>query len=734
MNLPNSSALLFDDVRIEPATFQAFKAGQAVQLEPKTLRLLLFLIENRSRLIDKEEILKTIWNGTHVTENALAVEIAKLRRTLGDDPKAPKYIQTVHTRGYRFIAEVEVRNGSENPQAGTFPAADDKEFDSSMPNTEEPKALNEPVPHQPAPGRWLGKLLLAMALLSALAIAGLLGLKAYRGPRSTDAALPLVIRQITTWPGLDCNPAFSPDGESIAYSSDHTGDFEIYVKALAPGARDIQVTTDGQQNFDPAWSPDGKRIAYYSMKRHGIFTMPALGGVAKQVTDFGSHPEWSPDGQWLAFQSVSSPDLDAVPMGASTIWIVSSQGGTPRQLTKADYPPGSHFAPSWSPDGTRIAFINFDTLSPQVWSIALSGEKLQSITQHGTGDKSWPIYAPDGKGIYYNREEALWKTPIWSDNGAPAGEPVKVADLGSTVIRHPTLSASGRWIAYSASTATNNLISVPVSPITNEPAGPQLFLTNEPGTRHIAPAFSPNGSKIAFSAQRRGDALNVWMSDVDGGNLTQVTIDGGRFPSWYPDGKQLAFLSDRQGHRRFWSIASVGGNEKSLFELDGIENPRMSPDAHEVAFNFTRGGVVNVATVPIVGGEPKLLTDDKELAGWPCWSPDGKFLALEIKRGDDTHIAIIPSKGGEPIQLTFEPGQSWPNSWSPDGDKIVFAGARDGIWNLWWVSRSNKTVRQLTHNTKLSVYFRYPAWSPLGNRIVSEHSESRGNVYVMELR
>ena len=98
MTLRNSSVFLFDDIRVEPNTFRAFKAGQLVQLEPKALRLLLFLIENRDRLIEKEEILDAIWSGTHVTENALTREIGKLRKILGDDPKAPKYIQTVHTR------------------------------------------------------------------------------------------------------------------------------------------------------------------------------------------------------------------------------------------------------------------------------------------------------------------------------------------------------------------------------------------------------------------------------------------------------------------------------------------------------------------------------------------------------------------------------------------------------------------------------------------------------------
>src|SRR5262245_49638747 len=109
----NSSVFLFDDVRVEPITFRAFKAGNLIQLEPKTLRLLLFLIENHGRLIEKQEILNTIWPGTHVTENALVREVGKLRKTLGDDPKVPKYIQTVHTRGYRFIAEVEITNSSQ---------------------------------------------------------------------------------------------------------------------------------------------------------------------------------------------------------------------------------------------------------------------------------------------------------------------------------------------------------------------------------------------------------------------------------------------------------------------------------------------------------------------------------------------------------------------------------------------------------------------------------------------
>lgn len=112
MTARNSSVFLFDDIRVEPSAFRAFKAEQVISLEPKTLKLLLFLIENRGRLIEKEELLDAVWSGTYVTENALTREIGKLRKSLGDDPKAPKYIETVHTRGYRFIAELADANGA----------------------------------------------------------------------------------------------------------------------------------------------------------------------------------------------------------------------------------------------------------------------------------------------------------------------------------------------------------------------------------------------------------------------------------------------------------------------------------------------------------------------------------------------------------------------------------------------------------------------------------------------
>lgn len=84
--------------------------------------------------------------------------------------------------------------------------------------------------------------------------------------------------------------------------------------------------------------------------------------------------------------------------------------------------------------------------------------------------------------------------------------------------------------------------------------------------------------------------------------------------------------------------------------------------------------------------------------------------------------------------ITFDHGRNWIHTFSPDGDKIVFAGERNGVWNVYWVSRSTKQQEQLTNYTKLNAYVRYPAWSPLGNQIVYEYAETTGNIWLMELK
>jgi Tol biopolymer transport system component len=99
-----------------------------------------------------------------------------------------------------------------------------------------------------------------------------------------------------------------------------------------------------------------------------------------------------------------------------------------------------------------------------------------------------------------------------------------------------------------------------------------------------------------------------------------------------------------------------------------------------------------------------------------------------------TVLGVMPAGGGEFTPLVDAPLENWCNSWSPDDDKIAYAALRDGVWNLYWVSRSTRREQPLTDHKLFRTYVRYPEWSPKGDQIVYEFAGTKGNLFVAELR
>jgi len=182
----------FDNVIVETEEFRVLKDGEPVTLEPKAFAVLIFLIENRGRLISKEEMLDAAWKDSFVTPNALTRVVAQLRRALGDASQNSRYIETVPTRGYRFIADVVESNGQTNGNRLPPSIKGNKPREAvsmETPASIDPASLVGTPPRKPNFWQWRTNIISAVVLLVIL-MAGIAYLTVSRSPAKADTATP----------------------------------------------------------------------------------------------------------------------------------------------------------------------------------------------------------------------------------------------------------------------------------------------------------------------------------------------------------------------------------------------------------------------------------------------------------------------------------------------------------------------------------------------------------------
>jgi Tol biopolymer transport system component/DNA-binding winged helix-turn-helix (wHTH) protein len=738
----STERIRFGGFELDPRAGELLRGKVRIRLQEQPLQILLMLLEKPGELVTRDEIRNRLWPNDTVVEfdHSIGTAIKKLRQALDDEAGSPRYVETLPRRGFRLKVPV-VKSAAVVEEAKAPP-----------PPVQPRAAVGSPAPAVAPPQprrRWwpVVPFLFAAVVLSAIWLAPRLlrhfGFSLDSGETLDESSLT----QVTTSIGADIMPSLSPDGSAVAYSSDKNGSFEIYVKTLAAGGREIQLTSDGNQNVEPAWSPDGTQIAYYSRKKDGIWLIPALGGTARRLTDFGSLPNWSPDSSRIVFQSQGMNEYSQTAYAAlppSTLWVVQAQGGAPTQLTQPGNPSGGHGAPSWSPDGKHIAFSSTSAGLAEIWMIPANGGTPQRLAAGGVYD---PVYGPGGRNLYFSQIQletnqqrgtgltfALMRLDF-TPEGAAVGNPELVKESGTVIYKGLHFSANGRFLAFSAIADNNNLQSVPVSPATGEAVGDPVPLTRDTAMRKTSPRFSPDGGQIAYTLVQSGENIAVWMIDEDGKNAhpVGVTATNSVLPGWLPPGGKLTFQSEQNGQEMIEAIDLNAGTTSALREFGQNDAPlRLSPDGKQVAYGERQGGAVNVWVAPInqEDGPAKQLTFGKGLMSYPCWSPDGKTIGFE----DGLEIAVVPSTGGPVTVLTANHQPSLPNDWSPDGDKIVFAGLRNGVWNVWWVSRSTRQEHQVTHYTRDNIQMLYPSWSPRGDQIVYEYTETAGNIWLMKVK
>jgi Tol biopolymer transport system component/DNA-binding winged helix-turn-helix (wHTH) protein len=711
----------FDSVTVDGAAFRVTVGGAPRALEPKAFRLLQFLIEHRERAVTKAEIFDAVWQGVAVTDNALTRAIAQIRKAIDDDPRQPRYIETVPSVGYRFVAAV---------HAAASPAG-----------------LSLPQPPPPAAPRarvgWRTGMIVAVlaAIVGGTLLFLVLGRRTAPGPPSSTP--PLVPVQFSSSSGLDSGPAFSPDGRLVAYATDDAGSFEIVVKSFDAAARELRVTNDGGENLSPAFSPDGQWIAFWSAKRGGVFRVPALGGPVQRLTEFGAHPVYSPDGRWIVFRSTAAVSLSTTDYywpAQSTLWLVPAEGGPPAELKAQDGSalPGGQAFPTFSADGTEIRFVSHANDESSIWSYRLADRRVRKHFGSTTRRFGNALFSRDDSRMWFvdwhlNGNIGILEQRLDPGTLTPAGDPTVVFPPLFAAPRDLALSPDGRHIAF---TATQPLSRILVQPIGT--GGPAVSVAENTTFRAALVRTSPDGTHLLYTAFPRNGLARIWMVLAEG--AAPVAVSGPRdatqfYGGFTADNAAVLFAEWRGDKAQLWRERLSDGARERLADLPRpVDQIGWSADGSRLVYHDDKEPRRRLYLQDVRSGARQVVAEGAEDYGFGRFSRDDRWISMEISHrargGDD--IGVVPSSGG-PIDVILRSTQpTFASGWMPDHDRILFAGFRDGAWNVYSVSRTTRVVEKLTAYDRLRIYVRYPDWVA-GNRLTYEYNETRGNVFVADV-
>lgn len=704
----------FSDVEVSEPELRAMRAGQALEIEPKAFRVLVHLIKNSGHLVSKSELMDAVWGETAVTENSLARAIALLRRVLEDDPRQPRFIETVSTAGYRFICPVQ----TERPPDNSSKSAEVAEV---LPNLERPQQDAMVPAHaskEVKPQSWLRRR--RWVWIAGTVVLAFTGIGAAWWVWWFTPAVPHVTStEAITRDGI--GKVFPVTDGSRIYFSEVVKERESLAQVSVTGGEVSNLATPFPTNALRDIAPDKSSLLvseYRFNEPLPLWIVPLPSGAPRRVGNLlANDAAWTPDGTQIVFSK------------GTEIWKTNADGSQARKLLTT---PGLPYTLRVSPDGKRMRFSVSEQLggpANTLWEAATDGSGAHRLlpgwqeqpTQNAGG------WSPDGRfyvfGCWTQQGEDLWimadhpewlshrrSVPVQLTRGPKSfGGPIAFSADGRTLFvegweqhmelmrfdpaKHLTapylsrlsateasFSRDGQWVTY---------VTLPDSSLwrSRTDGSDRLQLTSPPGGADI-PRWSPDGRRIALDWTVPGKQTKLAVISRDGGTPEQVIPDSEdsrdqEDPTWSPDGEQIIFARDI-------TLAAVERLELLRVDLrtkkvtpvpgsEGLFSPRWSPDGHYLAA-FS----VDARSIHLFDFQKQTWTTwfrttqftpeqgHVRWVGTNLWSQDSKTLYFSTNKDDNVAYWRIgvgsqsPTKVADLIDESFLGGTEWPTL-TPDG-------------------------------------------------------------------
>jgi len=639
--------------------------------------------------LPKEELLERVWNGTIVTEHSLIGAISDLRQLLDDDPRQPTYIETVHRRGYRFIAAVE-RNGRGADAVGAgnglmpVPPAESIEGDRRARHFVQSISARRSI---------AALLLIVMSLVVGAVGAWLLLGGTDRGGGGIASHLSLTLpedvpMQLTS---IHLNMAISPDGKTVLYQGP-TRAGAMYVRRLdqklarrIPGSEGFRTVT---------FSPDGNHVAFFAANPeqdqdtpkppiYRLVKAPLDGGPSMELVTIVGDPgglSWGLDGT-----IVYATDAER------GLWVLPPDPGASPTLIGHEY--GLFYLwPHFLPDGKTIianAGAWKGKHDKNIVAISLeSGEQRVLVAGYGMAR-----FVASGH-LVIGRDDRLLAVPFDPESLSVHGSPRLVLDGIS--------SWTGPDTYYFEVSLNGTLLYV-----SNEfPFGVgEIQLVSRNGdveslpVRLQRPQVSPDGDQIVGLKAPTHLVRHDLHTYAIGRGTSSTRLTFGRWaraPIWSPAGRDLTFADRRDGNHDLYRMPANGGLPAVLLH-DGEHDlvpESWSPDGQVLAFteNHPESGE-DIWLLP-AGGEAVPFLRTRYMESGASFSPDGRWIAYHSDETGDFEIYLRPvpedltnhdaSGVGYKVQLSADCG-GWP-VWSRDGRELYFRSCGEGTESFWAVS------------------------------------------------